>query len=136
VALSVNGAFYGRLRAGPFRANAAYIVDRSVGEGDETLYHRKQSNDIDGVNKTNGGHNTMKNRICTVAIVKPAKQKGVSAASRVSAARVASGTPDVALRAQITGNAAGIHGGTRLRYGKRDRQAVRREERTMSLSED
>jgi hypothetical protein len=48
----------------------------------------------------------------------------------VNAARIAAGVPYVSLRALVRGNAAGIHGGARERYSKRDRQQMRRDERS------
>ena len=46
----------------------------------------------------------------------------------VEKARILVGAPTLGQAAFITGNAAGIHGGKRQKYGKRDRQANRREE--------
>ncbi len=46
----------------------------------------------------------------------------------VEKARILVGAPTLGQAAFITGNAAGIHGGKRLKYGKRERQANRREE--------
>ncbi len=57
----------------------------------------------------------------------------ISSASVVTAARVALGVPDISERAMVRGNAAGLHGGARERYGKRDRQNMRRDERSAAL---
>jgi len=46
----------------------------------------------------------------------------------ITRARILVASPDIGGAAFITGNAAGIHGGRRPKYGKRERQANRRDE--------
>jgi hypothetical protein len=46
----------------------------------------------------------------------------------IEKARILVGAPEIGTAAYVRGNAAGIHGGRKLKYGKRERQANRREE--------
>jgi hypothetical protein len=47
---------------------------------------------------------------------------------RIAKARILVASPDLGGAAFITGNAAGLHGGRHLKYGKRERQANRKDE--------
>ena len=76
----------------------------------------------------------MKNRLVVVPVKSKQNAKAAAASSRLAAARIATGSGDLSVRAYVTGNAAGIHGGSRLKYGKRDRQAVRKEERQVFIT--
>ncbi len=51
-------------------------------------------------------------------------------------ARILVAAPDIGGSAFVTGNAAGLHGGRRPKYGKRERQANRKDEALGANSEN
>ena len=56
------------------------------------------------------------------------RKRAMQTRTKMARARLILNAPVVAASAYVRGSAAGLHGGKKLKYGKRDRQANRAEE--------